>query len=135
MVPNGDNTTDQSAPLTQADDNSKKCAAEPNDQQLYKLGVEKGEECALNDEPLFEQGHERHEGYFCPICTLPIPFPVGEHIDSYVCCMKSVCKGCVMAGLLRGMGGTCAFCRTPVPGDDDSCVARVQKRVGRRDSQ
>ena len=112
LVPLKDNANDQSAPLTQADDNSKEFAAETKDQRLYELG------------------HERHEGDFCPICTLPVPFPVGEHANSYVCCMKSVCKGCSLASRLRGMGDICVFCRTPVPGDDhDSCLAMVQKRV------
>ena len=47
---------------------------------LFKYrSVEKGEECALKDEPLFEQGQDRPEGDFCPIYTLPIAFPMSEH--------------------------------------------------------
>ncbi|EJK53443.1 hypothetical protein THAOC_27126, partial [Thalassiosira oceanica] len=33
----------------------------------------------LKDEQLYSQGHERPEGDFCPLCTLPIPMPVDEH--------------------------------------------------------
>ena len=33
----------------------------------------------LKDELLYNQGHERPEGDFCPICTLAIPFPMNEH--------------------------------------------------------
>jgi len=33
----------------------------------------------LQDERLYSQGLERLEGDFCPICTLPIPLPMGEH--------------------------------------------------------
>ena len=33
----------------------------------------------LKDEQLYSQGHERPEGDFCPICTLPIPLPMDEH--------------------------------------------------------
>ncbi|EJK68666.1 hypothetical protein THAOC_10132 [Thalassiosira oceanica] len=30
----------------------------------------------LKDEQLYSQGHERPDGDFCPICTLPIPLPM-----------------------------------------------------------
>ncbi|EJK76226.1 hypothetical protein THAOC_02027 [Thalassiosira oceanica] len=30
----------------------------------------------LKDEQLYSRGHERPEGDFCPICTLPIPLPM-----------------------------------------------------------
>ncbi|EJK53198.1 hypothetical protein THAOC_27420, partial [Thalassiosira oceanica] len=42
----------------------------------------------LKDEQLYSQGHERPEGDFCPICTLPIPLPMGDHSVFNVCCMK-----------------------------------------------
>ncbi|EJK54409.1 hypothetical protein THAOC_25967, partial [Thalassiosira oceanica] len=32
----------------------------------------------LKDEELYSQGHERPEGDFCPICTLPIPLPMTQ---------------------------------------------------------
>ena len=34
----------------------------------------------LKDEQLYSQGHERPEGNFCPICTLPIPLPMGATV-------------------------------------------------------
>ncbi|EJK54371.1 hypothetical protein THAOC_26007, partial [Thalassiosira oceanica] len=33
----------------------------------------------LKDEQLYSQGLERPEGDFCPICTLPIPLPMGNN--------------------------------------------------------
>ena len=57
----------------------------------------------LKDKQLYSQGHERSEGDFCPICTLPIPLPTGEHSSFEWCCMKSVCNGCVVASEKRGM--------------------------------
>ena len=48
----------------------------------------------LKDERLYGQGHERPEGDFCPICTLPIPLPMEKHSVFNVCCMKRVCDGC-----------------------------------------
>ena len=33
----------------------------------------------LRDEQLYSQGLERHQGDFCPICTLPTPLPMDEH--------------------------------------------------------
>ena len=59
----------------------------------------------LKDERLYGQGHERPEGDFCPICTLPIPLRMEEHSVFNACCMKRVCKGCLMALRQRGMEG------------------------------
>ena len=81
------------------------------------------------DEQLYEQGHERPEGDFCPICTLPIPLPTSKHSALDVCCMTRVCNGCVFAAKLKGVGDTCAFCRTPTPEDSASELAMAQKRV------
>ena len=39
----------------------------------------------LKDEQLYSQRHERPEGGFCPICTLPISLPVVEHSIVNVC--------------------------------------------------
>ena len=33
----------------------------------------------LKDEQLYSQGHERPEGDFCPICTLPIPLRMEKY--------------------------------------------------------
>jgi len=90
----------------------------------------------LKDEQLYSQGHERPEGDFCPICTLPIPLPLEDHSAINVCCMKKVCNGCNMAARQRGMGNTCPFCRTPLPTADDesSQLAMIQKRIDAGDA-
>ena len=88
----------------------------------------------LKAERLYGQGHERPEGDFCPICTLPIPLPMGKHSVFYVCCMKRVCDGCVVAARQRGMGDTCPFCRTTAPKDHASRIAMVQKRIDAGDA-
>ena len=51
----------------------------------------------LKDEQLYSQGHDRPEGDFYPICTLPIPFPMRDHSGCTACCMKMICKGCDLA--------------------------------------
>ena len=86
----------------------------------------------LKYEQLDSQGHERPEGDFCPICTLPIPFPSGKHSVLNVCCMKSVCNGCVLAACKMGMGD-CAFCRAPFPDSDACMLSMVQARVEKKD--
>ena len=87
----------------------------------------------LKDEQLYSQGHERPEGDFCPICTLPMPLPMHEHAAFNVCCMKRICHGCGVAARKRGMFD-CAFCRTPHPGNDVAkAIAMVRKRVEKKD--
>ena len=86
----------------------------------------------LKDERLYSQGHERHEGDFCPICTLPIPLPMDEQSVFNTCCMKRVCKGCDFAAQKRGMHD-CPFCRTPYPDNDADTLAMLQARVEKRD--
>ncbi|EJK57180.1 hypothetical protein THAOC_22804 [Thalassiosira oceanica] len=88
----------------------------------------------LKDEQLYSQGHERPEGDFCPICTLPIPLPMGEHSGFNVCCMKKICDGCHVAAGKRGMFD-CAFCRTRYPGNDADKLAMVQVRVAKKDPE
>ncbi|EJK56744.1 hypothetical protein THAOC_23309 [Thalassiosira oceanica] len=68
----------------------------------------------LKDEELYGQGHERLEGDFCPICTLPILIPMNKHSGFNTCCMKRICHGCDLAARKRGMGD-CPFCRSPRP--------------------
>ncbi|EJK68018.1 hypothetical protein THAOC_10858 [Thalassiosira oceanica] len=87
----------------------------------------------LKDERLYNQGHERPEGDFCPICTLPIPIPMNEHSAFMVCCIKRVCFGCSLAAQKRGMFD-CPFCRTPMPRDGTELIAMVQKRVDAKDA-
>ncbi|EJK57415.1 hypothetical protein THAOC_22542 [Thalassiosira oceanica] len=86
----------------------------------------------LKDEQLYGQGHERPEGDSCPICTLPIPLPMGSHSVFELCCMKRICIGCDLAAQKRGMFD-CAFCRTPCPDNDADKLAMVQARVVKKD--
>ena len=86
----------------------------------------------LKDEQLYSQGLERPEGDFCPICTLPIPLPVGRHAGNMVCCMKTICKGCFMAADKRGMLD-CPFCRTRLPGNEADELAMILARVEKKD--
>ena len=92
----------------------------------------------LKDEKLYSQGHERPEGEFCPICSLAIPFTVDEHCTHssfYSCCMKTVCNGCGLAGLKRGLGPACPFCRAAPSKNDEEIFARFQKRVAAKDPE
>ncbi|EJK76944.1 hypothetical protein THAOC_01264 [Thalassiosira oceanica] len=86
----------------------------------------------LKDEQLYSQGHERPEGDFCPICTLPIPLPMDEHSFFMACCLKRICGGCYLASLISGMRD-CAFCRMPHPNSDAGALAMIQTRVAKKD--
>ncbi|EJK46661.1 hypothetical protein THAOC_34664 [Thalassiosira oceanica] len=88
----------------------------------------------LKGEQLYSQGHERLEGDFCPICTLPIPLPLGEHSTVNVCCMKRICNGCDLAAQKRGMHD-CPFCRAPFPNNDADAdsLKLIRARVAKKD--
>ena len=86
----------------------------------------------LKDEQLYSQGHERQDGDFCPICTLPIPLPMNEHSVFKTCCIQLVCNGCTLAAEKRGMSD-CPFCRTPMPDNDADSLAMMQARVEKKD--
>ena len=86
----------------------------------------------LEDEQLYSRGHERPEGEFCPICTLPIPLPWGEHSVTKACCMKTICHGCSFTAKKRGMFD-CPFCRTPRPDNDAGALSMIRARVEKRD--
>ena len=86
----------------------------------------------LEDDELYSQGHERLEGDFCPICTLPIPLPLQHHSVFNCCCMKLICDGCNTAAKKRGMND-CPFCRTPYPNNDGDMLAFIQARVEKKD--
>ena len=88
----------------------------------------------LKDEQLYSQGLERTEGDFCPICTLAIPLPIQGHSIFNVCCMKRVCKGCVLAARARGMND-CPFCRTAHPGTAAERLAMIRVRVKKKDPE
>ena len=84
---------------------------------------------------LMSSGHARTEGDACTICYLYIGFPMGPHSLLSICCMKRVCKGCILAARQRGLLDTCPFCRTPYTNDTTSQLAMVQKRVDKGDTE
>ena len=88
----------------------------------------------LKDERLYSQGLERHEGDFCPICTLAIVFPMSDHSRIKSCCMTRVCNGCAMAAQKRGMSD-CPFCRAPYRSSEANALARVQARAEKKDPE
>ena len=86
-------------------------------------------------ERLMTCGHIRPEGDWCPICFLLIELPMQEHSQMNACCMKRVCNGCILAARQRGMLNGCPFCRTPIPTDEASQLAMIQKRVDKGDAE
>ncbi|EJK77200.1 hypothetical protein THAOC_00984 [Thalassiosira oceanica] len=94
----------------------------------------------LKDERLYGQGHERLEGDFCPICTMPVQLPTEKHSSFNTCCIKMVCNGCALSAALSamkvGIGSIlCEFCRTPRAKNDAESLARIQARVGKKDPE
>ena len=89
----------------------------------------------LAERALMASGHERPEEDRCPICFDLIEFPVGKHSSMNVCCMKTVCSGCELAAMQRGMNDRCPFCRTPFTDDEASLLEMVRKRVGKGDAE
>ncbi|EJK73472.1 hypothetical protein THAOC_04903 [Thalassiosira oceanica] len=83
---------------------------------------------------LLTHGHERAECDFCAICFLPIELPVWQHSNFNACCMKTECEGCYLVALRRGIGDRCHFCRAPLPRDDISIIAMIQKRARKGDA-
>ena len=86
-------------------------------------------------ERLMASGHERPEEDRCPICFDLIELPIEEHSKVNVCCMKDVCKGCILAARQRGIFNKCPFCRTPFTDDEASQLAMVQKRADKGDAE
>jgi len=86
------------------------------------------EECmaAGNQLVLMKKGRTRPEADDCPICQLPLPLDMRQ-TDLKACCMKRVCKGCVLAAYKRGIKD-CPFCRTTMP-EKSQVLAMVRKRV------
>ena len=99
---------------------------------LKKCTKQRAAAAELKDERLYSQGHERPEGHYCPICTLPISLPMNEHSGFMACCMKRICDGCDMAAQKRGMLD-CPFCRAPCPDSDSGMLEMVQARVKKKD--
>ena len=75
---------------------------------------------------LMKKGRKRSEDDDCPICQLPLPLDVDQS-SFRLCCMKVVCKGCILAARKRGMWD-CPFCRAPTPHESQS-LAMIRKRV------
>ncbi|EJK70218.1 hypothetical protein THAOC_08440, partial [Thalassiosira oceanica] len=84
---------------------------------------------------LLNEGHERAEGHRCPICFLFIGLPMDKHSVINVCCITRVCDGCELAARQRGIYDRCPFCRAPLPSDDASALAMIQKRVNKGDAE
>ena len=87
------------------------------------------------EQRLMASGHERPEGDACTICYLYIGLPMHEHSKMNACCMKKVCNGCGLAARRRGIFDSCPFCRTPLPSDEASMLAMVQKRADKGDAE
>ncbi|EJK72396.1 hypothetical protein THAOC_06078 [Thalassiosira oceanica] len=83
-------------------------------------------------ERLMSSSHERAEGDVCSICYLYVGLPVNENAARNVCCMKRVCKGCILAAHRRGLLDSCPFCRTPSTHDR---LAMIRKRVDKCDAE
>ena len=87
----------------------------------------------VTEEHLMTSGHELHESFTCLLCWLPIALPIRKHSLFKACCMKLVCKGCLLALHRRGMQEKCPFCRMPEPKSDAARLALVQKRASAKD--
>ena len=84
----------------------------------------------IKDEILFEQPESSHHGD-CPICCLPLyPFTDQRANTSMSCCGKIVCSGCARRIL---DGGTCPFCRLPLPKTAEEYDRNETKRAERND--
>ena len=69
----------------------------------------------------------------CPICMRALP-PLERLQQYFVCCGKTLCNGCDFQHYMKSEGvRTCAFCRTAVPRSDEEVLARLSKRVERKD--
>ena len=108
----------------------------PNADVVLASTTDAAESAAQNlEQRLMASGHERTEGDACTICYLYIGLPTHEHSRMNACCMKKVCKGCALAARRRGMFDSCPFCRTPLPSDEASMLAMVQKRADKGDAE
>ena len=76
------------------------------------------------------------EGDFCPICSLPIPFPMGDHSVVHTCCMKMICDGCALAADTRGLHN-CPCCRAPTPLAHNGAVvlAMIQAKAEKKNPE
>ena len=81
------------------------------EQRARRRSIRRCVECvtAGNQLVLMKKGRTRSEDDDCPICQLPLPL-VWEQSMLKLCCMKSVCNGCILAARKHGMRN-CPFCR------------------------
>ncbi|EJK66638.1 hypothetical protein THAOC_12427 [Thalassiosira oceanica] len=102
------------------------------EQRAQRQSSRRCEECvaAGNELVLMKKGRTRSEADDCPICQSPLPLDKKQSVFK-PCCMKRVCKGCLLAARKRGMRD-CPFCRTPTP-DESQTLAMVRKRVAAGD--
>ena len=80
---------------------------------------------------LMKKGRSISDWDECPICKLVLPFDE-KQTTFYLCCMKELCNGCVMATHTRGLD-VCPFCRAPDPTDKSQFLGMLKKRVGAGD--
>ena len=63
---------------------------------------------------------------------LPLPL-VDSETKYFACCGKTICVGCICAGVAAGdvstTKGLCPFCRAPVQSSDGEQLERIKKRV------
>ena len=71
----------------------------------------------------------------CPICMRVLP--LHTRLQTYKTCYgKTLCGGCELQHFTRSGGRhTCAFCRTAAPKSDEDYLARLSKRVERKDAE
>ena len=83
----------------------------------------------------------------CPVCLVPLPLE-NEKSAYWACCGKLLCSACVeehyraqrMTDMKREkkkqppLEFTCAFCRSPVHGNDSELISRYEKRVKKGDT-
>ena len=71
----------------------------------------------------------------CPICMLVLPISQKLHTH-FSCCGKKICAACNLQHSFKSER-TCAFCRTPVPDDeeeaDEEYLVQLRKRVELKD--
>jgi len=119
-----------------AAEHEKTCDGNPTPPSTSAAHQASGSElAAARNLELMARGLERPEGDWCPICFLLIETPMGNHARLNECCMKRICNGCLLAARQRGLYNRCPFCRTPVPTDEASQLARIHKRVDKGDAE
>ena len=76
----------------------------------------------------------------CPICMRVMPLHPNLQLHSE-CCGKNLCRGCDFQHWMKSrdetgqtpVPRTCAFCRTVKPRSEEETLARLRKRVQRKD--